>query len=156
MKKAILFIAPLALAACNQSGADAPAADASSSTPDAAMNSDGVVDPSKAGFEAVAPGDYEVTRSDGSVDHLTVHPGMTWSRVNADGSAAGGTIFMQAGKTCFVTEGVDGHRCFTDGPTQPDGSMEVTGDDGTTGTVRPAKPSEISKGAWPSDASSGT
>ncbi|WP_305096172.1 hypothetical protein [Croceibacterium aestuarii] len=139
MKKAILLIAPLALAACNQADDDAaPAADASTAST-APLEGDSVVDPSKAGFEAVAPGDYEVTRSDGTVDHLTVHPGMTWSRVNADGSAAGGTIFMQDGKTCFVTEGVEGHRCFTDGPVQPDGSMKVTADDGTVGVVRPAE-----------------
>ncbi|MXO59564.1 hypothetical protein GRI89_08420 [Altererythrobacter salegens] len=136
MIKAILLAAPLALAACNQASEEAAPATEATVAP-TAMEESGVVDPSKAGFEAVAPGDYEVTRSDGTVDQLTVHPGMTWSRVNSDGSAAGGTIFMQDGKTCFVTEGVEGHRCFTDGPPEPDGTMRVTADDGSVGVVRP-------------------
>jgi len=104
MKKTIAFAALLTLSGCNQADTDDTTAQVVDTT---AATDDGLVDPSKAGFEAVAPGDYEVTRTDGSVDHLTVHPGMIWSRVNADGSAAGGTIFAQGGKTCFVTEGVE-------------------------------------------------
>jgi hypothetical protein len=136
MKKTIAFAALLTLSGCNQADTDDTTAQVVDTT---AATDDGLVDPSKAGFEAVAPGDYEVTRTDGSVDHLTVHPGMIWSRVNADGSAAGGTIFAQGGKTCFVTEGVEGHRCFSEEKPAADGSMKVTGEDGETAMVRPAK-----------------
>ena len=90
-----------------------------------------------AGFEAVAEGEYEVVRADGSIDALTISPGMIWSMVFADGEAAGGTIFMQDGKTCFVTEGVAGHQCFTGTAPAEDGSIESTAEDGEVMTVRP-------------------
>ena len=145
MKKAILVAAIFALAACNQS--EAPADDAA--TP-AATEADSMLEGEAPGFEAVAPGDYTVTRAGGEVDQVTIHPGMTYSRVAADGTATGGTIFMQDGKTCFVVEGVEGHNCFIDGPKQPDGSMETTSDAGTKATVRPATAS-----ATPTAAASG-
>lgn len=88
------------------------------------------------GFEAVAPGTYEITRAGGEVDSVEIHPGMTYSRVAADGTATGGSIYMQDGKTCFTVEGVDGANCFTDGPMQPDGSMQTTADNGNVSTVR--------------------
>lgn len=129
MKTPILLAAMLALAACNgakteqESGEVAKVAE---------------VDPNaNAGFEAVAPGDYEVVHADGKIDQLEVLPGMTWAMVYSDGRAAGGTIFAQAGKNCFVTEGVAGHQCFAGGPPAADGSIQVTGDDGEIATVRP-------------------
>ena len=88
------------------------------------------------GFEAVAPGTYQVTRAGGEVDSIEIHPGMTYSRVAADGTATGGSIFMRDGKTCFTVEGQDGENCFTDGPAQPDGSMQTTADNGNVSTVR--------------------
>src|SRR6478735_8610744 len=131
MKKAIILAATLALVACNR--ADSDKADA----PVAAATEPATVNPDEAGFEAVAPGSYEVVHADGKIDQLTVHPGLTWSMVAANGDASGGTIFAQAGKNCFVTEGVDGHRCFSGTPPAADGSIEVTGDDGEKATVRP-------------------
>ena len=133
MKKAILVAAIFSLAACNQS--EAPVDDAAAP---AAAETASVLEGEAPGFEAVAPGDYTVTRAGGEVDQVTIHPGMTYSRVAADGTATGGTIFMQDGKTCFVVEGVEGHNCFVDGPKQPDGSMETTSDAGAKATVRPA------------------
>ena len=76
MKKLILVTAALALAGC--SGADT---DESAMPAQAGMDQAGVdaVDPgADVGFEAVAPGDYEVVHADGSVDDLTIQPGMTW------------------------------------------------------------------------------
>ena len=131
MKRAIILAAALSLAACN--GTDAGDADVAENTEAATVN------PSEAGFEAVAPGAYEIVHPDGTIDQLTVHPGLTWSMVAANGDASGGTIFAQAGKNCFVTEGVEGHRCFIGTPPAEDGSIEVTGDDGEKATVRPAK-----------------
>lgn len=127
--------AALALAACNgaETSGEGEAAESSE-----AGDAD-ILEGDAPGFEAVAPGTYDVTQADGSVDSITIHPGMTWSRVSADGSASGGTIFMQGGQTCFVTEGEEGHTCFTDGPAQPDGSMQTTAEDGSVATVRPAE-----------------
>ena len=131
MKKLIAASAALALAACNQASAPAEG--------DAAVDTgeDVVLEGDAPGFEAVAPGDYTVEHANGDIDTITIHPGMTYSRVAADGTPTGGTIFMQDGKTCFVVEGVEGHNCFTDGPVQEDGSMQTTSDEGNVATVRP-------------------
>ena len=139
MKQAIVLVAALSLAACN--GTDNADADASATTGAgaAAAIEPAAVNPDEAGFEAVAPGNYEIVHADGKIDQLTVHPGLTWSMVAANGDASGGTIFAQAGKNCFVTEGVEGHRCFAGTPPAEDGSIEVTGDDGEKATVRPAR-----------------
>ena len=132
MKKSILAAALLTLAACN--GAETDEADA----PDGVAVAE--VDPdAEAGFEAVAPGNYEVLHADGSIDQLTVLPGMTWAMVFSDGEAAGGTIFAQGGKNCFVTEGVEGQQCFEASDPEDDGSMEVTAEDGEVMTVRPVE-----------------
>ena len=132
MKKLLIITAALTLAACNNAG-DADDAQAPAT---AGMEQ---VDPNaEAGFEAVAPGDYEVVHADGAIDQLTIQPGMTWSLVSQDGSASGGTIFAQDGKNCFVTEGVAGHQCYEGAPPADDGSMQVTADDGEMVTVRPA------------------
>lgn len=138
MNRSILLTAVLALAACNSAEsdeADSPAAPASS----ASVTADGIDPNADAGFEAVAPGRYEVARADGKVDELTVLPGMTWAMVFADGEPAGGTIFAQGGKNCFVTEGVEGHQCFEGSEPAADGSMKVTAEDGEVMTVRPVE-----------------
>jgi hypothetical protein len=135
MKKTIILMTVLALAACNKAdtadnaGAAAPEA---TTVAQAGPNA-------QAGFEAVAPGNYEIVRADGSIDRLVINPGMTWSMVSASNQPSGGTIFAQDGKNCFVTEGVEGHRCFKGEPPANDGSMKVIGDDGEVATVRPAK-----------------
>ena len=133
MTKAMILAATLALAACNR--ADSGEADTPVKTEAT------TVAPTDAGFEAVAPGNYEIVHADGTIDQLTVHPGLTWSMVTANGDPSGGTIFAQGGKNCFVTEGVEGHRCFAGTPPAEDGSIQVTGDDGEKATVRPARPS---------------
>ncbi len=137
MNKAIVLAAAASLAACNQAATDDAAVPAETAA--AAATEPTTVDPSVAGFEAVAPGNYEIVHADGTIDQLIVHPGLTWSRVAANGDATGGTIFAQGGKNCFVTEGVDGHRCFLGTPPAADGSIQVTGDDGEKATVRPAR-----------------
>jgi hypothetical protein len=136
MKKLLFITAALTLAACNN-GEQAEQADQAQPAETAAVDA---VDPNAdAGFEAVAPGHYEIVRADGTVDQLMIQPGMTWSMVSHDGAASGGTIFAQGGKNCFVTEGVEGHQCFAGSPPEEDGSMEVTGDEGETATIRPVE-----------------
>ena len=138
MRKTIAaFAATLALAACNNAGSDADTADA----PQTADASDaaGVLEGEAPGFEAVAPGTYQVTRAGGEIDYVEIHPGLTFSRVAADGTATGGSIFMKDGKTCFLAEGQAQENCFTDGPPQPDGSMQTTSAEGNVSTVRPVE-----------------
>lgn len=130
MKKIIALAAVLSLSACAQEEA-ADAGDAAASEEEVVLEGDAP------GFEAVAPGTYEVEHANGDLDTITIHPGMTFSRIAADGEATGGTIFMQDGKTCFVVEGVEGHNCFVDGPVQQDGSMQTTSDSGDVAAVRP-------------------
>lgn len=134
MRKFTALVAVCALAACgspDNAAQDTDMADAAS------VSADGIDPAADAGFEAVAPGNYEVVRADGAIDQLTILPGMTWATVFSDGTAAGGTIFAQDGKNCFVTEGVEGHLCFEETEVAEDGSMTITGDDGTVTTVRP-------------------
>ena len=134
MRKTFAFAAMLALAACNNAGSDAGDVDA----PPAGETADasGVLEGEAPGFEAVAPGTYQVTRAGGEVDYIEIHPGMTFSRIAADGTATGGSIFMKDGQTCFLVEGEEQEDCFTDGPRQPDGTMETTSTDGNVSTVR--------------------
>jgi hypothetical protein len=134
MRNAVLFTTLFALAACNSTEGEA---ETPAETEVAKVNE---VDPNAdAGFEAVAPGDYEVVRADGSIDQLNILPGMTWAMVFSDGEAAGGTIFAQGGRNCFVTEGVEGHQCFEGSTPAGDGSMEVTAEGGEAMTVRPVE-----------------
>ena len=137
MRKTIAFAAMLALAAWHDADSDAGGVNATA-TGEVADNS-GVLEGEEPGFEAVAPGTYQVTRAGGEVDYIEIHPGMTFSRVAADGTATGGSIFMKDGKTCFLVEGEDQENCFTDGPRQSDGTMQTTSADGNVSTVRPVE-----------------
>jgi hypothetical protein len=140
MRKSILFAAVFALAACN--GGDNEAADADAdATAEVAEGGTAadVLEGEAPGFEAVAPGTYQVTRAGGEVDYIEIHPGMTFSRVAADGTATGGSIFMKGGKTCFLVEGQQQETCFTDGPKQSDGTMKTTSANGDVSTVRPVE-----------------
>ena len=134
MKNIIALGALVALAACNNASSD----DASVDTPATGEVADNasVLEGEAPGFEAVAPGTYQVTRSGGEVDYIEIHPGLTFSRIAADGTATGGSIFMKDGKTCFLVEGEEQENCFTDGPRQPDGTMQTTAANGNVSTVR--------------------
>ena len=137
MRKTIALAAMLALAACNNADPDTDAADGAETGEVA--DSSGVLEGEEPGFEAVAPGTYQVTRTGGEVDYIEIHPGLTFSRVAADGTATGGSIFMKGGKTCFLVEGAEEEDCFADGPTQPDGTMQTTAANGNVSTVRPVE-----------------
>lgn len=140
MKKAILFAALLALSACNNADTEAEDADAVAAAEGAeTTGASDVLEGERPGFEAVAPGTYQVTRAGGEVDYIEIHPGMTFSRIAADGTATGGSIFMKDGKTCFLVEGEEQENCFTDGPRQPDGTMQTTSANGDVSTVRPVE-----------------
>ena len=137
VRKTIALAALLALAACNDAGSDAD--DTEASATGEVADASGVLEGEEPGFEAVAPGTYQVTRAGGEVDYIEIHPGMTFSRVDADGKATGGSIFMKDGKTCFLVEGEDQENCFTDGPRQTDGTMQTTSAQGNVSTVRPVE-----------------
>lgn len=136
MRTTIAIAAVMALTACGgaEDAGDADTAAMDETTADASM-----LEGEEPGFEAVAPGTYEVTRTGGEVDYIEIHPGMTFSRVAADGTATGGSIFMKGGETCFLVEGEEEEDCFTDGPAQSDGSMETTSDSGDVSSVRPVE-----------------
>lgn len=136
MKKLIAVSLALALAACN--GADEDAAEDTAGAEETAEASD-VLEGDAPGFEAVAPGTYQVTRSGGEVDYIQIHPGMTFSRVDADGNATGGSIFMKNGMSCFLVEGEEDEACFTDGTPGPDGSMQTMSEAGDISTVMPVE-----------------
>ena len=134
MKRLIAATAILALAACGEAETDDTAtAEPAATETDASAQLAGEAP----GFEAVAPGTYQVTRAGGEMDFIEIHPGMTFSRVDADGAASGGSIYMKGGETCFVVEGQEAENCFTDGERQPDGSMETTSAEGNVSTIRP-------------------
>ena len=142
VRKTIALAAMLALAACNNPDSDAD--DAAGGNADATATGEvadnsSVLEGEAPGFEAVAPGTYQVTRSGGEVDYIEIHPGLTFSRVAADGTATGGSIFMKDGKTCFLVEGQGEENCFTDGERKPDGTMETTSAEGNVSTVRPVE-----------------
>ena len=140
MRKLIVASLAVALAACNGAGdAETEANVESESETEMADAGDSILEGEEPGFEAVAPGTYEVTREGDQVDYIEIHEGMTFSRVDADGEATGGVIFMKDGMTCFLVEGADEEDCFTDGPRQPDGSMETTSTAGDVSTVRPVE-----------------
>lgn len=135
MRTFTAILALCALAAC--SGEDTTQTDAGQVGEVGEVTPEGIDPAAEAGFEAVAPGNYEVVRADGTIDRLTILPGMLWSTAFADGSAAGGTIFAQDGQNCFVTEGVADHQCFDQAVPAEDGSMQITGPEGDVMTVRP-------------------
>ena len=137
MRNTIAVAAMLALAACNSADSEADNADTTATGEVADASS--VLEGEAPGFEAVAPGTYQVTRPGGEVDYIEIHPGLTFSRVAADGTATGGSIFMKDGKTCFLVEGEDQENCFTDGPHEPDGTMKTTSANGNVSTVRPVE-----------------
>lgn len=136
MRKIIAFAAMLALAACNNADSDTDSDNVEATAAAEVTDNSGVLEGGEPGFEAVAPGTYQVTRTGGEVDYIEIHPGMTFSRVAADGTATGGSIFMKDGKTCFLVEGEDQENCFTDGPRLPDGTMQTTSANGDLSTVR--------------------
>jgi len=141
MKKFIALAAFAALAACNQSSEEAAGRDAAATDTATGETADasGVLEGDEPGFEAVAPGTYQVTRTGGEVDFIEIHPGMTFSRVASAGAATGGSIFMKGGKTCFLVEGQSEENCFTDGKPETDGTMKVTSANGDVSTVRPVE-----------------
>lgn len=137
MRKIIAIAAMFALAACNNADTDTDTVAANANaTGEAGDNSD-VLEGEAPGFEAVAPGTYQVTRAGGEVDYIEIHPGMTFSRIAADGTATGGSIFMKDGQSCFLVEGEEQENCFSDGPRQPDGTIQTTSAEGNVSTIRP-------------------
>lgn len=135
MKKIIAIAAVAALAACNGADTD-EVAEADTEVAGEVAGDSSMLEGEAPGFEAVAPGTYQVTRAGGEVDYIEIHPGMTFSRIAADGTATGGSIFMKDGKTCFLVEGAEQENCFEDGARQPDGTMQTKSASGDVSTVR--------------------
>lgn len=138
MRKLLIGVASLALVTACTNEAETEDPEMAEIGEDGEPGADGIpLTGEEPGFEAVAPGTYEVTRAGGEVDYIEIHEGMTFSRVDADGNATGGVIFMKDGQICFLVEGAEEEDCFTDGPRQEDGSLQTTSATGDTSTVRP-------------------
>lgn len=134
MRNLVFVPALLALAACggaNEAADPAPQPETAAPAPAAAADAGG------AGFEALAPGNYELVPATGeAANQMTINVDKTWSMVLANGEAAGGTMYKQGGRACFVTEGVEAPTCYDIGQTGADGSLAITDADGAAWTVR--------------------
>lgn len=123
MKKIIMLLGTVALAACSQA---APEAEAPVETV--------VAEPTA---EVGGPGTYEVTYADGTVGTVTTTAEGTFSGTQG-GVESSGTMARMDDKTCFDTDGdEEGAVCWTDSAPAEDGSWTATSDAGEIVTVKP-------------------
>ena len=126
MKKLIVIASALALSACGGSEAEAPTE--AEDTP--------MVENTVAFDQYGSAGTYGGTSEDGT----------PWSsQLNADGTfedTENGEVIRtgtwtdnEAGQTCFIPEGETAQECYQMGDVQDDGTVQVTGPDGTTFTM---------------------
>lgn len=126
MKKLILLAGVAALASCGDTATEEAAP--------AEVVEDGMMEP--AAEEESMAGTYEVTWPDGTTSTTVINEDGTWTGTGADGTEVSGTYAMNdAGQTCFMQEGEEA-RCWTDGETNEDGSINSTDDAGTAITYR--------------------
>ena len=135
MKKSILFAAAataLVLVSCSETETEAPA-------PVAVETALSTAD--------VAPGNYDVTWSDGTKSQFTVNDDFSYLSVR-DGETVTGTTAVVDGKFC-VTGDEEGAQqgCWTNGESGPDGSFASVSDEGENVVVRRARPTEIASPA---------
>ncbi|MCB2066774.1 MAG: hypothetical protein KDE15_09070 [Erythrobacter sp.] len=129
MRKYILILGPLALAACSSE----PAEEAAPAEPAATETAAPTV------ANGTAAGTFTVTAADGTVSTTTTNADWTYSDMAADGSLIEeGTWAVTDGKTCFTptTEGREA-MCWTESAPGPDGSFTATSDGGEVVTVAP-------------------
>jgi hypothetical protein len=130
MRKIILILGPLALAACSGETAEeeAPAPEPVAEETAAMTAANGS-----------PAGTYNVTAADGTMTTSTLNADGTYTDNAADGTVlAEGTWAVVDGKTCFTptTEGVE-PMCYTESAPAADGSFTATPDEGEPVTVSP-------------------
>jgi len=125
MKKLIAIAAALTLAACG--GGDDAADAGSDSAPAASSASD---------MPADSTGTYVGTGADGEEVTTTLNADGTFQDTVGGEVIRSGTWEDAMRGTCFVEEGVEGEMCYNMGAPGPDGTVEVTGPDGVTTTMR--------------------
>jgi hypothetical protein len=123
MRKLILILGTVSLAACSQAAPEAEApVEAAVEEPAA---------------EVGGPGTYEVTYEDGTVATMTTTAEGTFSATQGDLTSTGTTVRMDK-KVCFDAEGdEEGPMCWTPGEPAEDGSWVSTSDAGESVTVKP-------------------
>ncbi|KRA80739.1 hypothetical protein [Altererythrobacter sp. Root672] len=132
MRKLMMVMLPLVLAACNNQPAQEPEA---TETPTATPEPVALV--SANGSPA---GAYQVTTKDGTVSNTVLAADGTYTDTDAKGVVtAQGTWAVVDGKTCFTptTAGVEA-ACYTETTPAADGSFTATPATGDPVTVRPA------------------
>ncbi len=129
MKKLIALASCVALAACSQGEADAPA----EGETDATMTAEA---PAAVDGDTMA-GTYDVTAADGTTFTASLNADGTYTDTAADGSVMeSGTFVETNGQTCFnSSEEGAAPNCWTVGEPAEDGTISATNDDGETVTM---------------------
>ena len=130
MRKLVLVMSVVALAACSQEAPEEPVVEETAAEAPAPVGA--VANGSPAGA-------YEVTGADGTMMTANINADGTYSDVDAEGNVTEeGTYAVVDGKTCFTptTEGAT-PMCFIESAPAEDGSFTATPDEGDPVTVRP-------------------
>ena len=129
MKTILVAVASLALASCGQRADDTaepnPSPTVSTATATAAAQTP----------TGTTAGRYEISTPDGMKISSTLNPDGTYLDV-ANGEEERGSWRMKGVETCFDPAGEGAERCYTTSAPAADGSMQVTGADGRTATLR--------------------
>lgn len=117
MKKLILMVGTVALAACSQAETEAPVVEETVAAVEAAPGS-------------VTPGSYDVSWEDGTKSLFTLNADGSYTST-LDGETVEGKSAAIDGKVCFTasTEGAE-TECWTNGEVAADGSFSSVSDSG--------------------------
>ena len=124
MNKYIVLAAVAALAACSETAEQPDPAETVAAAPEPAATEQGV-----------APGTYEVTRPDGSMDTTVITADGGYIETNAEGVETRGAYARTNGQDCFDPAGDEPEICWTVTEPGADGSFTATSPDGTEVTV---------------------
>ncbi len=131
MKKFAIIAGFALLAACNQGGKEAPAAEetTAAATPEAAVMTTA---------NGSLAGTYTVVDAKGTEGTSVLNADGTFADTGADGKTTEGTWAVVDGKTCFTAKG-EGEKpeCWTEAAPGADGSFAATSDSGESVTVKP-------------------
>ena len=139
MRKIGLLSGVILLAACSGAQQAEPVTDETTAADEETVS----VDPSMWTSAEDAVGTYNLTYADGTEGTISV---TSDGAVNASIGGAEFTATVTAeepGRMCYSNFSGDDapveQQCWVNSPANEDGSWEFTGDDGTTGTARPAE-----------------
>ena len=126
MRRLIIALPLLALAACNKAETPAPAETTAAATPTVAASMD----------SAAMVGSYEIKNADGTVVSETINADGTFVDTRDGTEVQRGKWRADGARTCFDPDGADPEMCFTTSQPSADGSFKVIGPDGKeTGAI---------------------